>query len=101
MKDQKWINKDIENFFLSIIALRDINECKKYLRDLMTIQEIQTFASRWKVAQLIDKGETYESIEKSTGMSSSTIARISRWLEYGEGGYKLLLKRMRKRKHID
>lgn len=95
MTDSKWINKDIENFFSAVLSLRNKGECQKFLRDLMTIQEIKTLASRWKVANMIDHGETYEAIEKQTGMSSTTIARISRWLEYGEGGYKLMLKRMR------
>ncbi len=94
----KWLNKDIENLFNAIIKLRDINETEKFFRDLLTIPEIKTFSMRWKVANMLFSGSTYQEIEKQTGMSSTTIARINRWLEYGEGGYKLLLKRLKIRK---
>lgn len=94
--DPKWLSNDIKYLFKTISKIRDVNECKKFFRDLLTIQEIKTFAMRWKVANLLEQGYTYSDIEKETGMSSTTIARINRWLEYGEGGYKLMLKRMKK-----
>jgi TrpR-related protein YerC/YecD len=93
---QKWLTKDIEEFFKVILKLRNVKECEQFLRDLMTIPEIKIFSMRWKVAKMLNDGATYKDIEKQTGMSSTTIARINRWLEYGEGGYKLLLKRMKR-----
>lgn len=88
-----WLNSDIIDLFNAILKLRSANECEKFFRDLLTIQELKTFAIRWKVARMLSLGYTYVEIEKKTGISSTTIARINRWLEYGEGGYKLLLKR--------
>lgn len=93
---QSWVNSDIHNLFKAILKLRNQKESEQFFRDLLTIPEIQTFAMRWKAANMLDHGITYEEIEKQTGMSSTTIARINRWLEYGEGGYKLLLKRIKK-----
>jgi len=93
---QDWINEDIKSLLKAILKLRNVNECEKFFRDLLTVQELKTFGMRWKAAQMLEKGVTYEKIEKQTGMSSTTIARINRWLEYGEGGYKLLLKRTKK-----
>jgi len=92
----KWVNKDVESLFNTILKLRNVDECQRFLRDLLTIPEIKTFAMRWKVANMLDAGETYKDIEKATGMSSTTIARINRWKEYGEGGYKLMLERMKR-----
>jgi TrpR-related protein YerC/YecD len=92
----KWVTKDIENLLKAILKIRDIQECESFFRDLLTIQELKTFAMRWKAAEMLHEGVTYEEIEKQTGMSSTTIARINRWLEYGEGGYKLLLKRTKR-----
>ncbi len=92
-----WITKDIENLFEAFLKVRDKEECSKFLRDLMTVQEIKTIAKRWKVAKMLEEGETYKDIEKATGMSSTTIARINRWKEYGEGGYKLILGRVKKK----
>jgi len=99
MEEKKWLNNEIQDLVKTITLLRNTTECTNFLRDLLTIQELNTFASRWKVAQMLDQNFTYEEIEKQTGMSSTTIARISRWIEYGEGGYKLMLKRIKKRKN--
>ena len=93
----KWLTRDIQDLFKAILKLRSGDEVRRFLRDLLTIPEIKTFAMRWKVAQMLDNGYTYQEIGKETGMSSTTIARINRWLEYGEGGYKLLLKRIKRK----
>ncbi|MBN2015705.1 hypothetical protein JW766_02635 [Candidatus Dojkabacteria bacterium] len=98
IKTPKWITEEVVDLFKAITKLRSTNECEMFFRDLLTITEIKTFAMRWKVANMLDKGATYQEIEKRTGMSSTTIARINRWLEYGEGGYKLLLKRTKRSK---
>lgn len=94
MKEKKWLSKDIEKLFEAILTLRNKEECSQFFRDLLTVPELKTFASRWKAANMLKDGETYERIEKATGMSSTTIARINRWLEYGEGGYQLVLDRL-------
>ena len=82
------------NLFKAILALKSENECKKFLRDLLTEAEIKEFANRWKVAQMLDNKIPYQEIEKETGMSSTTIARISKWLTNGMGGYKLMVNRL-------
>jgi len=92
----KWLNEDVSSLFNAILKIRNSSECATFFRDLLTIQEIHTFALRWKVARMLENNETYQAIEKQTGMSSATIARINRWLEYGEGGYKTLLKRTKR-----
>ncbi|MGD0577136.1 MAG: Trp family transcriptional regulator, partial [Candidatus Staskawiczbacteria bacterium] len=48
---------------------------------------------RWQAAQMLDKKISYEKIVKETGLSSRTVARISKWLNKGMGGYKLMLKK--------
>jgi TrpR-related protein YerC/YecD len=88
------INKTTRNLFKAILALETEDECKKFLRDLLTEAEIKEFANRWEVAQMLYKKIPYEDIAKETGMSSTTIARISKWLTNGMGGYKLMLKRI-------
>ena len=98
-KTKTWLNNDTDEFFKTILKLRNTTECLNFFRDLLTEKEITTFAMRWKVAKMLYSGFTYEEIEKETGMSSTTIARINRWLEYGEGGYKLMLKRTKQHSH--
>ena len=89
-------NKDISILFKAILNLKNKNECWRFLRDLLTEAEIREFANRWKVARMLDKKISYEQIERETGMSSTTIARVNKWLTKGKGGYKLMLKRLKK-----
>lgn len=91
-----WDREAIE-LVRSLMSLRTIRETIRFLRDLMTEDEIRMIVDRWRVARLLDGGTPYREIERRTGLSSRTIARISRWLSEGEGGYQLLLER-RKRK---
>lgn len=87
---------DAQEFFKAILSLENEDECKMFLRDLLTEAELKEFMNRWKVARLLSQKVPYEEISKATGMSSTTIARISKWLNNGKGGYQLLLKRLHK-----
>jgi len=91
---KNWNNKTTEDLFRVILKLKNIRETKKFFRDLLTSEEIIEFGKRWQVAQMLNKNISYEKIEKETGLSSRTIARISKWLSRGMGGYKLMLKKI-------
>jgi TrpR-related protein YerC/YecD len=82
----------------SLLSLKTVREARRFIRDLMTEDEIRMVVARWRVARLLAAGRTYRQIEDQTGLSSRTIARISRWLREGEGGYRLLLRRQPQRK---
>lgn len=81
--------------YSAILSLKSMEETKKFLRDLLTEAEIKEFANRWQTAQMLYQKVPYYTIAEETGMSSTTIARISKWLNNGEGGYKLMLKKMK------
>lgn len=94
MNAKKWDTKITEDLFKAILKLENIKETKKFFRDLLTFEEIIEFGKRWKVAQMLDKNISYEKIVKETGLSSRTVARISKWLNGEVGGYKLMLKKI-------
>ena len=54
-------------------------------------------AQRLKAAQMLRDGVNYAEITKETGMSTATISRVNRCLEYGEGGYSMVLDRLVKK----
>ena len=95
----KWDNPKTEDLFRAILALKNINEAKKFFRDLLTEQEIIEFGKRWQAAQMLNKNIPYTKVEKETGLSSRTVARISKWLNKGMGGYKLILRRLNRNRH--
>lgn len=82
-----------KELFQVIASLETEEECRKFMRDLLTQAEIKEFANRWKVAQMLEKKIAYKIIERQTGMSSTTIARIQKWLTNGMNGYKTMLEK--------
>jgi len=91
---EKWNNQKTKELVEAILALKKEKEAKAFLRDLMTEKDIKEFANRLEAARLLSKDVNYLTITKSTGLSSTTIARISKWLNGSFGGYRLILSRL-------
>ena len=89
-----WSTKENIQFVQAILALRNADEAKRFLRDLMTEYEIKEFANRLETASLLSKDVQYNTITEDTGLSSTTIARIAKWLNGSLGGYRLILARL-------
>ena len=81
--------------FRSILALESMEECYQYFEDLCTMKEIRDLSQRLEVAKLLDGGSSYQKAGEATGASSATIGRVKRCLNYGSGGYRLLLDRLK------
>lgn len=82
-----------DNLFKAVLSLQTVEECYKLFEDLCTIVELQSMSQRYAVAQLLQKGTKYGDIVAATGVSTTTISRVNRCLNYGSGGYKLVLER--------
>ena len=78
---------DVENLLRALAAIDDEDTMFALLEDLFTIREIRETSQRLYVAQLLDAGKPYKAIEEATGASATTIARVSKCLGYGSGGY--------------
>ena len=87
---------DTTHLLDAILTLKTRDELQRFFDDLCTIQEINSMAQRFEVAQYLDKGLTYAQIADITHASTATISRVNRSLVYGAEGYKLALERMRK-----
>lgn len=94
-KHNKWINRDTDALFGAVLKLENLDEARRFFRDLLTENEIVEFGQRWKVARMLAKRIRYTKIAQETGMSSTTIARVHKWLKKGMGGYKLILGRLK------
>jgi len=89
-----WDTKKNSQLVKAILMLKNNDEIKRFLRDLMTESEINEFANRLEAASLLSKDVQYNAIIESTGLSSTTIARIAKWLNGSLGGYRLILTRL-------
>lgn len=87
----------IDELSEAFVLVRSHDEAKALLLDLCTPAEIHTLAERWHVAKLLEAGElTYREIHEATGVSTTTIVRVARFLRHEpHGGYRTLLGRFK------
>ena len=90
---KKLHTEDVDALFEAILSLKDVDECYKFFKDACTVKEILDIAHRLKAAKMLKSGKNYLEVCRETGMSSATISRVSRCLEYGDGGYDLVIER--------
>ena len=91
---EKLHTKDVDTLFEAILTLKTVDECYKFFEDVCTIKEILDIAQRLKAARMLKSGSNYLEVCAATGMSSATISRVSRCLEYGAGGYEIVIDRL-------
>lgn len=84
-------NEDIKNLFSLILSLEDQNDCALLFDDLCTTKELEQMAQRVKAAKLLIEGKTYNQVMKECEISSATLSRVSRCVQYGKG-YKTFIK---------
>lgn len=77
--------------------LSSVDEFYDFFTDVCTVKELQDMAQRLQIAIMLDKGISYQNITKETGVSAATIGRVSRCLNYGSGGYRSVIDRMKEK----
>lgn len=90
-------NELTENFFNAILQLRSVEECKRFFEDICTIKELQDMSQRLEVAFLLNEGKSYQEVLAKTGVSTATISRVNKCLNYGSGGYKETIEKFPKK----
>ena len=73
-----------------IASISDPADCRALFQDLCTAKEIENMAERVFAARLLLEGKTYNQIMEQADISSATLSRVSRCVQYGEGYSRLL-----------
>ena len=79
-------NETIDALFDAILSLETREECYDFFEDLCTVKEISDMAQRLEAAKLLLDGSTYEQI-----------GRINRCIQYGTGGYRQTIEKVREK----
>lgn len=87
-------SKTSEKLFEALSHVDSPEEARDFLDDLCTIKEIEEMSQRLDAAKLLLKGLTYDEVIKKTGISSATLSRVSRCIQYGSGGYKKIIDKL-------
>lgn len=75
-----------------LAALDNPASVQEFLTDLCTPAELEALSDRWVVVPLLAQGDSYRAIHERSGVSVTTIGRVARCLEYGNG-YRTALER--------
>ena len=90
---------DASRLYKAVLSLKTAEECAAFFDDICTYQEIESMVQRLEVAVLLSQGKSYIDVNKSTGASTATICRVSKALNYGDGGYGIAIERLNSDEH--
>ena len=88
-------NESTDRLFQTILNLKNLDECYAYFEDLCTIKELRDMAQRLDTAILLSEGYSYQKIQENIDISTATIGRVSKCLNYGSGGYRTAINRLK------
>jgi len=96
---KKALKKASESLYKAFLTLEEPGEVRQFLLDLCTPSEVEAIVDRWWTASLLRQGHSYREISDITGVSVTTIGRVARYMNMGEGGYRLALRRKEAANH--
>lgn len=88
----KQCEEKIEALYQLILKLETPEDCRALFDDLCTRKELEKMAERVYAAELLLEGKTYNQVIAETDISSATLSRVSRCVQYGQGYSKFLKK---------
>lgn len=86
------MEEKIEALYQLILRMETVEDCKALFDDLCTRKEVEKMAERIHAAKLLMEGNTYNQVIAQTDISSATLSRVSRCVQYGSGYAKFLKK---------
>ncbi len=81
-----------ERFFKALSTISTPALARDFFEDLCTPAELQAMVDRWQVVHMLNAGKTYRQIQDETGISVTTVGRVARALQTGNGGYAKVFK---------
>ena len=87
---QKISEEMINDLYQLFASIDNAEDFRLLLDDLCTYKEIEQMAGRIAAAKLFMEGKTYNQVIDATNISSATLSRVSRCVQYGTGYTKIL-----------
>ena len=83
----------LEGLYEALLKVENKKEMALFLEDLCTIKELESMSQRLQAAKMLLDEKTYNEIVEETDISSATLARVSKCVRYGKGGYKNVIEK--------
>ena len=87
-------DENIAYLMRAILTLHTPQECLRFFEDLCTPSELQEMSRRLQAARMMKDKLPYSRVSQETGLSTVTVGRVNRCLQYGDGGYITVLDRV-------
>ena len=84
---------DYHELYEQFLKLETLEECELFFDDLCTIKELDSMLQRIKAAKMLLEDKTFIEVTNATKISSATLARVSKCIKYGDGGYKNIIEK--------
>ena len=91
-EDPRTKKKELDELYAALVSIDNVEDCRFFLDDLLSVEELNSLSSRLHAAKLLIAGETYQDVTKETKISSATLARVSRCVKEGKGYNRVLRK---------
>lgn len=91
----------IRSFWWLIACFQRESEVERFFNEFLTETEKLMFAKRLAIALMLEKGYSFYDIRNTLKVSTSTIFRISNWLEKSGGGYRVAIKKFTRKEKLD
>jgi TrpR-related protein YerC/YecD len=91
---EKEYYKDIYFLYEALRSLKDIDEMKRFTKDIFTSSELRMLKRRWHIANLLAEGHDIRFVAQQTRTSTQTVMKMKLILEEGTGGLLLAMQRM-------
>lgn len=87
-----------QSLYEALLSLKNVEEMSAFLGDLCTPAELELMVDRWRVVPYLLEGMSYREIHARTAVSITTVGRVARYLNQGNGGYLAAAARFARRK---
>ena len=99
--EDKGYFKDIHFLYKIINSLKNVEEIKLFLKDMLTSAELRMFKRRWHIAIMLGEGYDIRTVADKTKTSTQTVSRIKQIMDEGRGGLHLALRRMEREVYVE
>jgi len=96
----KFRSEAVDRLFQTFLNLETLEECYAYFEDICTVKEILDMAQRLETAILLSEGNSYQKIMEMVEISTATIGRVSKCLNYGTGGYRMAIEKLKEEEKL-
>ena len=90
MNSKKVSEEMVNELYNLVVSVNSVEDCRDLFNDLCTAKEIKQMSQRIAAAKMLLQGKTYNQVIEKTDISSATLSRVSRAVQYGDGYIKFL-----------